>query len=154
MALFRIRPEMYFPYFLSYICSVAANTYITHYRLYMTEKETASIYCMWPMFMLVPYFIRTSIHSPYSDKQQYHCWMYWDNARFSCWDLVAFAFHIFFISISMIEPFYTQCASVFVFIYILIRGVVCFIVSRIHESKIERTLKKMRTELREKQETV
>ena len=154
MALFRFRWEMVIPYFLSYIVSVVGNTYTTRYHTIMDERETAATYCVWPLIMVVPYFIQPSLHNPYSDKQQYHCWLCWDNARFSYWDLVVFAFHIFFISLSIIEPFFTKYTSMFVWIYILIRVVVCCIVVRIHHELIERTLKKMRTELREKQELV
>ena len=132
MALFKFRREMFLPYFLTYIGSVAAHIYVTRYHSHMIERDETAGYCFAPIFLLLPYFIQPSIYSPYSDKTQYHCWMCWEDARFSYWDLVAFAFHLLFVSITIIERFYTNYVSMFTMIYVVIRIVVCFSAKIVH----------------------
>ena len=136
MALFRFGYKMFVPYLLTYIGSVAAHTYVTRYHSHMTDLDMKRNYGLMPVFLLIPYIIQPSYDPPCSDPTYYHCWICWENKRFSHWDLVAFAFHLLFVSMSVIERFYTNSFSWFTLIYPAIRFAVCYIVFVIHIFKI------------------
>ena len=124
---------MFYPYLISYFGSVALHAYVTAYHSNMDYKVTGACYAVTPILLAFPYAINASIESPYVDKTKYHCWMCWDHARFSPWDLVAFAFHIFFSSISVIERLYTNDFSLFTLIYVVIRIVACCLAIFVHD---------------------
>ena len=132
MALFRFGYKMFVPYLLTYIGSVAVHTYVTRCHSHMTEWDKQSCYGLMPLFLLIPYIFQPSFDSSCSDPTYYHCWICWENNRFSHWDLVAFAFHLLFVSMTVIERFYTNNISFFTLIYAAIRLFVCCLVFLIH----------------------
>ena len=123
MALFKFRREMFLPYFLTYIGSVAAH-------IYVIGRDTLEGYYILPIFLMLPFFIQPSINSSYSEKARYDCWMCWENGQLSNFDLVDFALHLMFVSLTVIERVHTVLMSMFIMIDIAIK-IVFFILGKI-----------------------